>query len=92
MERNEVSIHEARLFVSLRKKARQWISSKEAAESSGISPRTARAHLLKFVKLGIVDVAETFPGHRYKMSEKADKRNQAYLMRLKGTAEVFGLK
>lgn len=91
MERNEVSIHEAKLFWAFRAQPATWSTSKEMGERSGISPRTARAHCLKLTTLGIVDVAEVFPAHRYRLAEKADKRNGGYVRRLEFACEVFGL-
>ena len=91
MEKNEVSIHEAKLFLALRKAGQKWITSKEVAKASGIRERTARAHLLKLATLGIIECAEVFPGHRYRIAAKADKRNGGYLRRLESACEVFGL-
>lgn len=91
MERNEVSIHEVRLFKALQARSGKWATAKEMSDEAEIAGRTARAHLTKFVGLGIVDVAEVFPAHRYRLAEKADKRNAAYINRLKAAASVFGL-
>lgn len=91
MEKNEVSIHEAKLFLVLRGGGTGWITSRDAAKASGISERTARAHLLKLAKMGLVDQAEVFPAHRYRLAAKADKRNGGYVRRLESACEVFGL-
>lgn len=90
MERNEISLHEARLFLEL-KKANNWKTSKELATLAKISDRTARAHLLRFSRIGILDCAEVYPGHRYKLAKKADKRNSGFLRRIEAAVEVFGL-
>lgn len=89
MERNEVSIHEVKAYLAL--KAGGWMSSKELAKVAGIAERTARAHLLKLVRLGIADQMELFPAHRYRLSDKAGKRNVSYTQRLEAACEVFGL-
>jgi Fic family protein len=91
MEKNEVSLHEAKLFLVLRNLKAGWITSREAAKASGIAARTARAHLLKLAQIGIVEQAEVFPAHRYQLASKADKRNGGYLRRLEAACEVFGL-
>lgn len=91
MERNEVSLHEVRLYRAVMSANGQWLTSRALAEAAGIADRTARAHTQKLVNLGILDVAEVFPGHRFRLSEKAGKRNQAYIRRLDRAAEVFGL-
>lgn len=90
MERSEVSRHEVAVYSALMK-ATTWLSSKEIADRAGVSPRTARAHALKLVRLGLLDQAEIFPGHRYRLSEHADKRNRGYVDRLAKAAEVLGL-
>lgn len=91
MERNEISIHETRAFVAFVKNNEKWITSKELAKEADVAQRTARAFCLKFTKLGLVDVAEVFPAHRYRLSDKASKRNAAYFGRLQKACDVFGL-
>lgn len=90
MERNEVSIHEVRVYVAL-KAAGGWMTNAEIAEAAEVAPRTARAHSLKLVRLGVLDLAEVFPAHRYRLAEHARKRNAAYTQRLEAAREVFGL-
>ena len=86
-EQNEVSIQEVRVFAAL---SSEWQSSKELhGRVKDVAERTVRAKLLKFVQLGLADHAEVFPGHRYRLSAFAAKRNGAYLQRLKRAAEVF---
>ncbi len=89
MEKNEVSIQEVKVYLTL--KASGWLTNKELAEKIKISDRTIRQKTKKFVDLGICDMAEVFPGYRYRLSEKADRRNTAYLRRLEFAREVFGL-
>lgn len=90
MERNEISLHEVKAFLALRS-ASDWITSKDIAERAGIAPRTARLHALRLVRLGIVDQAEVFPAHRYRLASNARNRNVNYLQRLEQACEVFGL-
>lgn len=91
MEKNEVSIHEARVFSVFLANPKEWLTSKEIAEKADVAQRTARAHCLKLVQLGILDQAEVFPSHRYRMAEKADKRNRGYFDRVKQAMEIFGI-
>ena len=56
-----------------------------------VAHRTVRAHLRKLVSLGVLDVAEVYPGHRYRLAEKASKRNAGNVQRLQSVASVFGL-
>jgi hypothetical protein len=46
---------------------------------------------LKLVRLGIVDQAEVFPAHRYRLSTHAAKRNRGYADRITRAAEVLGI-
>lgn len=91
MEKNEVSIHEARIFSVFLANPKEWLTSKEIAGKADVAQRTARAHCLKLVRLSILDQAEVFPAHRYQLAEKADKRNRGYFDRMKQAMEIFGL-
>ena len=92
MEKGEISIHEAKVYQALRARADAWVSNGDlAAAVPGVSARTVRYHTKRFVELGLLDVAEVFPSHRYRWSEFAEKRNAGYLKRLSHAAEVFGL-
>ena len=90
MERNEVSIHECRVFLVLKNNAK-WMTNKEIATEASVANRTASFKTKKFVDLGICDIAEVYPGHRYRLSQKADKRNTAYMKRLEEAVSIFGL-
>ena len=87
MESGEISEHEIRFWKALH--LREWQTSRELAEAAGVAPRTARAFALKFVRLGIAEQAEVFPGHRYRVSPFAEKRNRGYVDRLHVAAQVF---
>jgi Fic family protein len=91
MERNEISEHEARIFVVLLAKKGRWLTNRQIATEAKVAERTARSHTLKLVKLGILDQAEVFPGRRFRISDKADKRNLGYINRLQSACEVFGI-
>ncbi len=90
MERNEISAHEVRVYHALRT-ATAWLSSADVARLAAVAGRTARAHCLKLVNLGLADQAEVFPSHRYRISDKAGKRNVAYLQRLERAGEALGI-
>lgn len=89
METSEISEHQLRVFLFVQS-ASGWVTSKQVAEGANVAQRTARGHLRHFVLQGIFDVAEIFPGHRYKLSEQADKRNPAYMLRLEKAKNVLG--
>jgi DNA-binding IclR family transcriptional regulator len=90
MERNEISLHEVRVYLAL-KAAGGWLTNAEVAAAAGVAGRTARLHTLRLARLGVIDQAEVFPAHRFRLSGKAAKRNPAYLQRLDAAVTVFGL-
>jgi hypothetical protein len=90
MEGNEISLHQARIYAFL-KGSSKWVTAHEIAAGAHVAARTARAHALNMVKLLVLDQAEVFPGHRYRLSSMARKRNQTYLKRLEEAIEIFGL-
>lgn len=89
MEKNEVSEHEVRFYLAAKEIKQEWATSKDLAEKANIAGRTARAYAKKYVSLGLFDVAEVFPAHRYRLSGMAKKRNAAYVGRLEKAVEVF---
>lgn len=91
-ERNEISRHEVEVFRVLTLNAETWKTNTEiAADCVSVAPRTVRAVTLKFVKLGILDQAEVFPAHKFRLAAKAAKRNRGYVDRLRTAADVFGI-
>lgn len=92
MERSEISVHEVKVYLALKAQPEKWLSNAEVSTAvKDVSPRTIRAHTLRLVNLGILDQAEIFPAHKYRLSAKAAKRNSAYVLRLTQTAEIMGL-
>jgi DNA-binding IclR family transcriptional regulator len=91
MERSEVSRHEVDVYRALAAAGSAWLSNNEVAQRAGVAPRTARAHTLKLVRLGVAEQAEVFPGHRYRIAEFAEQRNRGYVDRLRRAAEVLGI-
>lgn len=88
METSEISLHQVRVYNFVGKHG-GWCTAQEIAEGSGVAPRTARAHSLRFVKLGVFDQAEVFPAHRYRLSAMAPKRNKAIVQRLDEARAIF---
>lgn len=89
-EKNEISVHESRVFIALLKNG-GWMSSNDVASMANVASRTARQHLLKLTRLGLLDQAEVFPGHRYRLSRLAKQRNHSYYGRLVQACEILGL-
>lgn len=89
METNEISLHQLRIFEFVRDAAR-WVSLKEIVAGTASARKTADVHCRRFVNLGVFDRAEVWPGHRYRLSEMAEKRNAAIIERLRKAREAFG--
>lgn len=87
MEQSEVSEHEVRVYRALC--GERWLTTAEVSEVAKVAPRTARHHCKRLHDLGLVDMAEVFPGHRYRASAHAKKRNAAYVRRLERASEVM---
>jgi len=91
MEKADVSLHEVRVFQLLRANPKRWFTNVEIANEAQVARRTARLHTLRFVKLGLLDLAQVFPGHRYRWAQKSSNRNAAYVLRLEKAMEAFGV-
>src|SRR5882762_8702870 len=88
IERSEVSHHEVRIY-KLVYQSTKWFTNKEIANQLSMPGRTVRQHTLRFVKLGLLDQANVFPGRRFRWSTKSGGRNIAYVQRLQHAAGVF---
>ena len=91
IETNEISIQQARAFRFLQQAKGKWITARELAKGADVAERSARMYAKRFVDLGIADQAELFPGHRYRLSTVATKRNVGYMKRIEAACEVFGI-
>jgi DNA-binding IclR family transcriptional regulator len=90
LEKAEISIHQWKIYDCLTR-AQAWMTNKEVAEQTGVSLRRTSFHTNNLVQLGILDQAEVYPGHRFRISSRADKRNTGYLKRLQQAGEIFGV-
>ncbi len=89
MERNEISLHEVNIYKTFLGAPKKWFTNQEVAALAGVAGRTARMHTKRLASIGVLDQAELFPGHRYRFSEKAAKRDAGYLNRLNRAIEIF---
>lgn len=89
MERDVISRHEVQIFRLLSGHSERWFTNKEIAEEAKVAERTAREHSSRMVKLGLLDMKELFPGYRYRWANTGNKRDTAYLHRLRDAARVF---
>ena len=88
-ETSEISEHLVRIIDFV--KTSEWCSNSEIANGANVAYRTARLHTFNMVKLGLFDQADVFPGHRYRYSEQADKRNRALVTRIDQAREVLAI-
>jgi hypothetical protein len=65
--RGTVSLHEVKVWLALRGKPGQWLTNDEIAKEAGVKVRTARQYTFRFLKLGLLERAETFPAYRYRL-------------------------
>ena len=90
MEKAEISLHQWKIYDCLMKES-TWLSNRDIAHQTGVSLRRVSFHTNNLVQLGILDQAEVYPGHRFKISAKADKRNSGYLRLLQQLRHYHGL-
>jgi len=88
MEKAEISVHQWKIYECLLR-SKAWMSNKDIAQQTGVSLRRVSFHTNNLVQLGILDQAEVYPGHRFRFSQQANKRNTAYLRRLQQAGEIF---
>lgn len=89
METSEISLHQLRIFECVRN-AGGWVGIKDIVIATNSARKTVDNHCRRFVKLGVFDLAEVWPGHRFRVAETAEKRNAAIMERLRKAREVFG--
>jgi hypothetical protein len=89
MDRLTISAHEIRILDVLRKNKGVWLTSQEVSAQAKVSDRTARMHLLRFVKMNIIERTQTFPGYRYRWKHAAEQTNGEYLRRIAAAQEAM---
>ena len=91
METSEVSLHEVKIWKALTERPKDWLTNKEIADRSKIKPRTVRAHTLKLVAFGLLEQAEVFPSHRFRIAATETARRHPHLKALEQAAKIFGV-
>lgn len=89
-EKGEISSHEVKIVEFIKAKA-GWVGHKDIVTGTGVKYRTVAHHCLRLVHMGLLDLAEVFPCHRYRYSAMAEKRNKAYVLRLATAKEAMAL-
>lgn len=90
VETSQISEHQLRVFCFMMDLPDRWLSSQEIAQGAGVNPRTSRQYCKYFTEAGLFDMIEVFPGHRYRFSGMAEKRNPAIYKRLMFAIEATG--
>lgn len=89
METNEISWHEVQVWRAVVAMGDKWFSNTELGETiPNVNGRTVRIKTKKLADLGVLDVAEVFPAHRFRRAKKA-ARSMPYVRRLEDATEVF---
>jgi hypothetical protein len=88
---DRISAHEVRLLLVFRRQPDRWLANGEVAEVAEISPRTARLHTSRLVKLGVLEVGHVHPASKFRLVKKLGEGGRAYLERWEKAREVFGL-
>jgi len=92
MERNEISLHEVKVYRAFVADKARWFTVNDIVSATDkVAHRTVTHHVRRLLGLGLLDMAEVFPAHKYRWAEKADKRNLAYVLRLQRAESAFGL-
>ena len=70
--------------------AHRWVTTREIAELSGVTPRTARAAAAKLAEAGLFDRVGLFPGFRYRVAGKPSGDGRAVLDRIESARIALG--
>lgn len=90
MAKSAISMQEAKLYLLLRESPKTWLTSKELATTAEVSGACTRMYLRRFVKAGIAEVIEIFPGYRYRISALARRSDPVHVSRLESAVDVLG--
>lgn len=89
METNEISMHEATVYLVFSSHPDRWFSNKQITEMTNLHPKCVAAHTLRMLRNGVLERAEVYPGHRHKFL--GTKNNPMYHQRVRKAAIVLGL-
>jgi DNA-binding IclR family transcriptional regulator len=73
----------------LSQKRDRWVTSSVIAEAAGVSGRTARNHLLRLAKRGVVEWVEPFGGNRYRLRESLPIEAAEYVADVRKIGEIL---
>ncbi len=90
MEKTTISAHEIRIVEALRQAKGSWLTNRQIAEIAGVAGVTARHHVLRLVRMDMVERTHTFPGYSYRWKHAADQTNGQYLRRIAAAMEAMG--
>jgi hypothetical protein len=91
MPDNKISPHAVRVLKVFQDNPLVWWENNEVAESSGVNPRTVRAHTRDLVKLGILAEQRMFPATKYRLVASPGDTAREYLERHETIRVVLGL-
>jgi hypothetical protein len=91
MPENKISPHAVRVLKVFQDNPLVWWENNEVAESSGVNPRTVRAHTRDLVKLGILAEQRLFPATKYRLVATPGDGARERLEHYEVVREVLGL-
>lgn len=89
-----VSEAEAAVFLVLKKNGDGWMSNEDiSAKEPNVPERTIRSITARLFDNGVLERAETHPGHHFRVSQTKGKvLGAGYKASLEKAVQVFGLK
>lgn len=86
VNRYKISQHEVNCYLALKSNCNRWLTNNELAEIANVSQRTARKYSRIFADIGVADVMELFPAHKFRISYEG---NSLMIRELELAALVF---
>jgi DNA-binding IclR family transcriptional regulator len=86
-----ISPHEVRLLLVFRQRADEWLTNNVLAQEARVSPRTARAHTDRLVRLGVLEEQQLYPGPVFRLADQPGEEAREYLDRVEKAREIFRL-
>lgn len=92
MDKVEISIHEARIYLAVKSNKSKWLTNIEIGKLvPDISGSTIRHTTYCLFKKSLIERQEVFPSFRYRWSDRREQRDHSYELRLESACEAFGL-
>jgi hypothetical protein len=88
----QISEHMVRFYLAAQGRNHAWSTAYELANEAKISQRTGRGYCLRFVKAGLFERSEVFPGYRYRLAPATEQCDRDFLQRLEQAVDVCAVR